>query len=179
MTVADQDHVKGLVAFYPTSKIRHCTYPERTWGIIPWLKQYNLTNNPNDPFCDFHTILSHINDPVLHRFPVGRRMDEREIEEYRSNTIKWFKSDHLNFYTNWSQMYDSRYDDSHDVFSFFTASGETTSMVQTLMTPTSMLPRYTPASGSEFIHQVTYYIIRSKLWLVRTRMVMIPYLSGR
>jgi hypothetical protein len=30
MTVADQDHIKGLVAFYPTSKIRHCTYPERT-----------------------------------------------------------------------------------------------------------------------------------------------------
>jgi hypothetical protein len=27
MTVADQDHVKGLVAFYSTSKICHCTYP--------------------------------------------------------------------------------------------------------------------------------------------------------
>jgi hypothetical protein len=39
MTVADQDHIKGLVAFYPTSKIRHCTYPERTWEIIPWVKQ--------------------------------------------------------------------------------------------------------------------------------------------
>jgi hypothetical protein len=72
MTVADQDHVKGLVAFYPTSKIRHCTYPERTWEIIPWVKQYNLTDNRNDPFGDFHTILSHINDPVLHRFPVGK-----------------------------------------------------------------------------------------------------------
>jgi hypothetical protein len=57
-------------------------------------------------------------------------MDEREIEEYRSNTIKWFKSDHLSFYMDWSQMYDSRYNDSHDVFSFFTASGEMTSMVQ-------------------------------------------------
>jgi hypothetical protein len=57
-------------------------------------------------------------------------MDEREIEEYRSNTIKWFKSDHLSFYTDWSQMYYSRYDDSHDVFSFFTASGEMTSTVQ-------------------------------------------------
>jgi hypothetical protein len=37
MMVADQDHIKGLVAFYPTSKIRHCTYPERTWEIIPWV----------------------------------------------------------------------------------------------------------------------------------------------
>jgi hypothetical protein len=101
MTVADQDHVKGLVAFHPTSKIRHCTYPERTWEIIPWVKQYNLTDNPNDPFGDFHTILSHINDPVLHRFPVGR-MDEREMDEYCSNTIKWFKSDYLSFYIDWS-----------------------------------------------------------------------------
>jgi hypothetical protein len=57
-------------------------------------------------------------------------MDERKIEEYRSNTIKWFKSDHLRFYTDWSQMYDSRYDDSPEVFSFFTASGEMTSMVE-------------------------------------------------
>jgi hypothetical protein len=57
-------------------------------------------------------------------------MDERAIKEYRSNTIKWFKTDHLSFYTDWSQMYDSRYDDSHDVFSFFTASGEMTSMFQ-------------------------------------------------
>jgi hypothetical protein len=129
MAVADQDHVKGLVAFYPTSKICHCTYPYRTWEIIPWIKQYNLTDNPNDPFGDFHTILSHINDPVLHRFPV-RRMDERKVDEYCSNTIKWFKSDHLSFYTDWSQMYDYRYDDSHDVFSFFTASGEMTFMVQ-------------------------------------------------
>jgi hypothetical protein len=129
MTVADQDHVKGMVAFYPTSKIRHCTYPERTWEIISWVKQYNLADNPNEPFGDFHTILSHINDPVRHWFLVGR-MDEREIEEYRSNTIKWFKSDHLSFYMDWSQMYDSRYNDSHDVFSFFTASGEMTSMVQ-------------------------------------------------
>jgi hypothetical protein len=38
MTVDDQDHIKGLVAFYATSKIRHCTYPERTWEIIPWVK---------------------------------------------------------------------------------------------------------------------------------------------
>jgi hypothetical protein len=119
MTVADQDHVKRMVAFYPTSKIRHCTYPERTWEIIPWVKQYNLADNPNDPFGDFHTILSHINDPLRHQFSVGR-MDERKIEEYRSNTIKWFKSDHLSFYTDWSQMYDSCYNDS----------GEMTSMVQ-------------------------------------------------
>jgi hypothetical protein len=129
MTVADQDQVKRLVAFYPTLKIRHCTYLYRTWEIIPWVERYNLTDNPNDPFGDFHTILSHINDPVLHRFPVGR-MDEREVDKYRSNTTKWFKSDHLSFYTDWSQMYDSRYDDSHNVFSFFTASGEMTSMVQ-------------------------------------------------
>jgi hypothetical protein len=129
MTLADQDHVKGLVAFYTTSKIRHRTYLERTWEIIPWIKRYDLTDNLNDPCGDFHTILSHINDPVLHRFPVGR-MDEREIEEYCSNTIKWFKSDHLSFYTDWSQMYYSRYDDSHGVFSFFTTSGEMTSMVQ-------------------------------------------------
>jgi hypothetical protein len=129
-TVADQDHIKGLVAFYPTSKICHCTYPERTWEIIPWVKQYNLADNPYDPFGDFHTILSHTNESVRHGFPVGR-MGELEIEEYCSNTIKWFKSDHLSFYTDWSQMYDSRYNDSHDVFSFFTArSGEMTSMVQ-------------------------------------------------
>jgi hypothetical protein len=56
MMVADQDHIKGLVAFYPTSKIRHCTYPERTWEIIPWFKQYNLADNWYDPFGDFHTI---------------------------------------------------------------------------------------------------------------------------
>jgi hypothetical protein len=55
-------------------------------------------------------------------------MDEREFDEYRSNTTKWFKSDHLRFYMDCSQMYDSRYDDSHDVFSFFTASSERTSM---------------------------------------------------
>ncbi len=177
MTVADQDHIKGLVAFYPTSKIRHCTYPERTWEIIPWVKQYNLADNLYDPVGDFHTILSHIKKPVRHRFPV-RRMDEREIEEYRSNTIKWFKSDHLSFYTDWSQMYYSSYDDSHDVFSFFTASGEMTSMVQWFNKSRSM-PRYAPASGSEFIHQVTHYTTRSKLRLVRTRMVMIPHLSAR
>jgi hypothetical protein len=57
-------------------------------------------------------------------------MDEREIEEYCSNTVKWFKSDHLSFYTDWSQMYYPSYDDSHDVFSLYTASGEMTSMVQ-------------------------------------------------
>jgi hypothetical protein len=183
MTLADQDHVKGLVAFYTTSKIRHRTYPERTWEIIPWIKRYDLTDNLNDPCGDFHTILSHINDPVLHPFPVGR-MDEREVDEYCSNTTKWFKSDHLSFYTDWSQMYDSRYDDSHDVFSFFTTSGEMTSWssgstkaVLTLMTPTSMLPGYAPASGSEFVHQVTYYTARRKLRLVRTRMVMIQHLS--
>jgi hypothetical protein len=143
MTVADQDHIKGLVAFYPTSKIRHCTYPERTWKIIHLVKQFNPADNPYDPFGDFHTVLlSHTRKPVRHRFPVGRirkpvrhrfpvgRMDEREIEEYRSNTIKWSKSDHLSFYTDWSQMYYSRYDDSHNVFSFYTASGEMTSMVQ-------------------------------------------------
>jgi hypothetical protein len=111
MTVANQDHIKGLVAFYHTSKIRHCTYPERTWEIIPWVKQYDLADNLYDPFGDFHTVLSHIKKPVRHRFPVGR-MDEREIEEYHSNTIQWFKSDHLSFYTtDWSQMYYSRYDD--------------------------------------------------------------------
>jgi hypothetical protein len=104
MTVADQDHIKGLVAFYPTSKICHRTYPERTWEIIPWVKQYNLADNLYDPFDDFHTVLSQIRKPVRHRFPVGR-MDEREIEEYRSNTIKWFKGNHLSFYTDWSQMY--------------------------------------------------------------------------
>jgi hypothetical protein len=131
MTVADQDHVKGLVAFYPTLKIRHCMYPERTWEIIPWGKRYNLTDNPEEPFRDFQPTVSHINDPVLHRFPVGR-MDEREVDEYCSNTTKWFKSDHMSFYIDWSQMYDSRYDDSHDVFSFFTASGEMTSMVEWL-----------------------------------------------
>jgi hypothetical protein len=38
----------------------------------------------------------------------------------------------MSFYIDWSQMYDSRYDDSHDVFSFFTASGEMTSMVEWL-----------------------------------------------
>jgi hypothetical protein len=70
MKVADQDHIKGLVAFYPTSKIRHCTYPERTWEIIPWVKEYNLADNPYDPFGDFHTILSHTKEPVRHRFPV-------------------------------------------------------------------------------------------------------------
>jgi hypothetical protein len=31
------------------------------------------------------------------------------------------------------------------------------------MTPTSMLPRYAPASGSEFIHQITYYTVGSKI----------------
>jgi hypothetical protein len=66
MTVADQDHIKGLVAFYPTSKIRHCTYPERTWEIIPWVKQYNLADNLYGPFGDFHTVLSHIKKPVHH-----------------------------------------------------------------------------------------------------------------
>jgi hypothetical protein len=80
MTVADQEHIKELVAFYPTSKIRHCTYPERTWEIIPWVKEYNLADNPYDPFGDFHTVLSHIKKPVRHRFPVGR-MDERKIKE--------------------------------------------------------------------------------------------------
>jgi hypothetical protein len=129
MRLADQDHIKGLVAFYPTSKIRHCTYPERTWEIIPWVKRYDLTDNPNDRCGDFQPTISHINNPVLHRFPVGR-MDEREVDEYRSNTTKWFKSDHLSFYTDWSQIYDSRYDDSHNVFSFFTASGQMTSMAE-------------------------------------------------
>jgi hypothetical protein len=56
-------------------------------------------------------------------------------------------------------------------------SSGSTKAVQTLMTPTSMFPRHAPASGSEFIHQVTYYTAGSKLRLVRTRMVMIPHLS--
>jgi hypothetical protein len=68
MTLADQDHVKGLVAFYPTSKIRHCTYPYRAWEIIPWVKRYDPTDNSSDPFGDFQPTTSHINDPVLHRF---------------------------------------------------------------------------------------------------------------
>jgi hypothetical protein len=111
-------------------------------------------------------------------------MDEREVNAYHSSTAKWFKSDHLSFYTDWSQMYDFRYDDSHAVFSFFTASREMTSMssgstkaMQALMTLISMLPGYAPASGSEFIHQVTYYTARRKLRLGPTRMVMIQHLS--
>ena len=58
-------------------------------------------------------------------------------------------------------------------------SSGSTKAVLTLMTPTSMLPRYAPASRSEFIHQVTYYTVGRKLRLVRTRMVMIPPLSAR
>jgi hypothetical protein len=162
-------------------------YPERTWEIIPWVKQYNLADDPNDPFGDFHTILSHINDPVRHRFPVGR-MDERKIEEYCSNMIKWFKSDHLSFYTDWSQMYDSRYDDSHNVFSFFTPSGEMTSMVQWFNKSRSEDFDDSNINVAKIcsciwkgIHppSYTHYTARRKLTLVRTRMVMIPHLSGR
>jgi hypothetical protein len=50
MTVANQDHLNGLVAIYPTLKIRHCTYLDCTWEIIPWVKRYNPTDNPEDPF---------------------------------------------------------------------------------------------------------------------------------
>jgi hypothetical protein len=66
---------------------------------------------------------------VPHRFPVGK-MDERDIEEYHSDQKKWYKSDHLSLYTDWSEKYDSRYEDSCDVFSFNTASGEMTTMVE-------------------------------------------------
>jgi hypothetical protein len=129
MTLADQAHVNGLVAFYPTLKIRHCTYPKHTWEIIPWVNWYDPTDNPDASYRDFQSAVNcKTHDPVPHRFPIGR-MDEREVEQYPSNPKKWFKSDYLSFYTDWSQMYDSRYDDSHDVFSFFTTSGEMTSMV--------------------------------------------------
>ena len=130
MTMPDQAHVDGLVEFYPTSKIRHCLFPERTWEIIPWVKRYDPSDYPDNPFRDFEPAVNCTTQhPVLHRFPVGR-MDEREVEEYRHDPTKWFKHDYLSFYTDWSQMYYSGYEDRHDVFSFFTASGKMTSMVQ-------------------------------------------------
>ena len=130
MTTHDRAHVEGLVEFYPTSKIRHCLFPVRTWEIIPWIKRYDPSDYPGDPFRDFAPAANcTTHHPVLHRFPVGR-MDEREVEEYRDDPTKWFKHDYLSFYTDWSQMYYSGYEDRHDVFSFFTASGEMTSMVQ-------------------------------------------------
>ncbi len=57
MTLADQAHVNGLVAFYLTSKIRHCSYPERT-GKIPWFRRNDPTGNPDDPFCNFQSTVS-------------------------------------------------------------------------------------------------------------------------
>ncbi len=76
MTLANQAHVNGLVPFYLTLKIRHCSYPERTGEIIPWIRRYDPTGNPDNPFCDFQCTVSQTCDPVLHRFPVGR-MDKR------------------------------------------------------------------------------------------------------
>ena len=130
MSVADQAHVHGLVAFYPTSKIRHCTYFKRDWDVIPWVPRFDATDNPKDPYGDFESS-SRFSDqaPVAHRFPVGK-MDEREVEEYRSDKKKWYKTDHLSLYTDWSEMYESRYEDSRDVFSFYTASGEMTTMFE-------------------------------------------------
>ena len=130
MSEADQAHVNGVVAFYPTSKIRHCPYFERDWEILPWVPAYGFTDNSKDPFGDFESeLLYPQRPPVLHHFPVGK-MDKDEIEEYRSDQKKWYKSDHLSLYTDWSEKYDSRYEDSRDVFSFYTASGEMTTMVE-------------------------------------------------
>jgi hypothetical protein len=57
-------------------------------------------------------------------------MDQQEVEEYGSNPKKGFKSDHLSFYMDWSQMLVSCYEESHAFFTFYTASGKMNSMLQ-------------------------------------------------
>jgi hypothetical protein len=82
------------------------------------------------PDCpDENALASNVSSSSRDRPPSPEEVFVEDLD-LTNNTIKWFKSDHLSFYTDWSQMYYSRYDDSQDVFSFFTASGEMTFMVQ-------------------------------------------------
>jgi hypothetical protein len=81
-----------------------------------------------------------------------------EVEGYSSDPKKWFKSNHLSFYTDWSQMFVSCYEESCKSFAFtllvakwlpwYSGSMEA---LRNLTAPTSMLPRLWPAVGSEYI----------------------------
>ncbi len=128
LTAADVVNLNGRGITYRTWKIRKFAYPERTLDIIPWKSTYDNTHRPKDPFHDFDTSFHYVADqPHPHRFPVGT-MDQREVSEYQKNPNKWFKSDYLSYYTDWSQMFVSHYEDKRDYFVFYTASGEMTSM---------------------------------------------------
>jgi hypothetical protein len=134
MTVADHGFDSsfghGLGLIYPESKMRHFSYPVRQWKIVPWLRCYDQTGRSSeDPFQDLETLSHGRNAPHPLSFPVGK-MDPREVKEYVLDSTRWFRTDYLSFYTHWSQRFVSHYDEGHDCFAFYTASGEMTTMYQ-------------------------------------------------
>ncbi len=151
----------------PGLAIRHFIYPERAKKIVKWLKVYQLAHRPKDPYHDFHPKFNGRSDPHHQRFPVGR-MDPREVQEYVGDHEKWFKTDYLSFYTHWSKMFLSHYDDQRDYFSFYMASDEMTSMVQwsdesfTDIDDSNINVAKIVASIWKRVHPPSYYLHRQK-----------------
>ncbi len=181
MTLTERGLNNGFPSFYESSHIRQFAYPERTWKIEPWPHPWTRGNRPKDPYHDFS---SASNDAPFHHspfddsgsvgndelqpnplhYPVGK-MDQREVQEYVDNPKQWFRYDYLSFYTHWSSMCASHYEDKHDCFAFYTASGEMTSMFQWFDDPTDdsdiNLSKIV-ASIWKRVHPPSYYLYRQK-----------------
>ena len=181
MTLTERGLNNGFPSFYESSHIRQFAYPERTWKIEPWPHPWSRGNRPKDPYHDFS---SASNDAPFHHspfddsgsvgndelqpnplhYPVGK-MDQREVQEYVDNPKQWFRYDYLSFYTHWSSMCASHYEDKHDCFAIYTASGEMTSMFQWFDDPTDdsdiNLSKIV-ASIWKRVHPPSYYLYRQK-----------------
>ena len=83
------------------------------------MKRYKPGDRRQDPFHDFDQKSIMLHGPHPLRFSVGK-MDPREVQEYVGHPHKWFKADYLSFYTHWSEMFRSHYDDENEYFSFYT-----------------------------------------------------------
>jgi hypothetical protein len=131
MTLANRGPTFGLelVSSYPGSKIRQFSYPERSWTINPWRKWYEPPFQPKDPFRDFTPCsIEACREPHPLCFSVGNQ-DWHKVMEYVCDPRKWFRMDHLSYYTYWSAiMYTADYSNEHDFFTFYMAGGETSSM---------------------------------------------------
>ncbi len=131
MTLAERGLENGFPRIYQSSKIRRFSYPERNRPIEPWPNRRAFGDVPKDKYHDFSSALNdepfydapypHEScpvrkdrpDPNLLSYPVGK-MDPREVEEYVGDPTLWFRYDYLSFYTHWSQMCASQYDDKSD-----------------------------------------------------------------
>jgi hypothetical protein len=173
MTVADQgldsSFGHGLGLIYSNSNMRHFSYPARKWKIVPWLQQFDQTDGSSeDPFQDFETLSDgrNVNSPHPLSFPVGK-MDPREVKEYVLDSTRWFRTDYLSFYTHWSQRFVSPYDEGHDCFAFYTASGEMTTMYQwfensNVVDNSNLNVEKIVASIWKRMHPPSYFLYRQK-----------------